>query len=185
MDLIRILLISISIDCALKFIWGQMSRSLSSRPIYFVISDDSLALVLSSFRTQAWCAVTTWPITANFLHKCPLVHHYSGFKAQVVRCHTRVTRGHWTLHVKKLRQCPIFTKFGMHMCIDETKRKVNYKFFVRGQELSLEVKRSFSLKMLLHLQIMTQDHWTWSVQSCNLASYKVFRDKGQSLHKGH
>ena len=71
------------------------------------------------------------------------------------------------------------------MCIDETKRKVNYKFFVRGQEMSLEVKRSFSLKMLLHLQIMTQDHETWSVDSLNLATYRVFRDKGQSSHKGH
>jgi hypothetical protein len=71
------------------------------------------------------------------------------------------------------------------MCINETKRKVNYKFFVRGQEMSLEVKRSFSLKMLLHLQIMTQDHQTWTVVSLNLPPYGVFRDKGQSSHKGH
>ena len=43
-------------------------------------------------------------------------------------------------------------------------------------------KRAFSLntlKMLLVLQIKTQDHLTWSVESLNLASYRMFRDKGQ------
>ena len=29
------------------------------------------------------------------------------------------------------------------MCFDETKRKVNYKFFVRGQERSLEIVFGF------------------------------------------
>ena len=71
------------------------------------------------------------------------------------------------------------------MCFDETKRKLNYNFFVRGQERSLEVKRSFSLKMLLDLQIKTQNHQTWSVESLNLATYRMFRDKGQRSHKGH
>ena len=58
---------------------------------------------------------------------------------------------------------PIFTKFGNHMRIDETKPKVNYKFFVRGPERSLEVKRLISLKILLVLQIKTQDHQNWSM----------------------
>ena len=45
-----------------------------------------------------------------------------------------VTRGQRTLHVKKLRQYPIFTKLGTLVCFDEIKRKVNYNIFVRGQE---------------------------------------------------
>ena len=72
-------------------------------------------------------------------------------------------RGHSTLHVKKLRSGPIFTKFGNHMCFDETKPKVNYKFFVMDPERSLEVKKSISLKILLVLQIKTQDHHNWSM----------------------
>ena len=48
------------------------------------------------------------------------------------------------------------------MYSDETKRKVNYMymFFVGGQEKSRVVKRLFSLKMLLILQIKTQNHQT-------------------------
>ena len=98
------------------------------------------------FWHQTSSSVTKCSISTKLCQKYPLVHHYSGYEAQNVTCHTEVTRGHWTLHMKKLRHGPIFTKFGMHMCIDETKRKVNYKFFVRGQELSLEVKRSFFTK---------------------------------------
>ena len=87
--------------------------------------------------------------------------------------------------MKKLRHGPIFTKFDMRMCFDEPKRKVNYKFFVRGHERSQEVKMLFSLKMLLVLQIKTHNHHTLSVESVTHATYRVLMDKGQTLHKGH
>ena len=33
--------------------------------------------------------------------------------------------------------------------------------------------------MLLVLEIKTQNHKTWSVESLNLATYRMFSDKGQ------
>ena len=125
------------------------------------------------FCHQTSSSVTKWSIPTKLCQKYPLVHHYSGYEAQNVTCHTEVTRGHWTLRVKKLRHGPIFTKFSVHMCIDETKRKVNYKIFVRGQELSLEVKRSFSLKMLLVRGKMTDDFQNLSKDSPWPCTYKV------------
>ena len=155
------------------------------KPVFRLIHCISRVFSSSFFCHLTWYSITTWPMTTNFGYNFSLVHHYLGYQAQIVTCYIEVTRSHWTLHVKKLRHGPIFTKFSNHMCFDQTKQKVNYKFFVSGQERSLEVKRSFSLKILLVLQIKTQNHQTWSVESLNLATYRMFRDKGQRSHKGH
>ena len=69
-----------------------------------------------------------------FCQNIPLIYAHMGCTGIKYEWSFVVTRGQWTLHVKKLRQCPIFTKLGTLVCFDETKRKVNYKFFVRGQE---------------------------------------------------
>ena len=61
----------------------------------------------------------------------------------------------------------------MRMCNKGTKRKVIYKFFVRGQELSLEVKRSFSLKMLLVQGKMTDDFQNLSKDSPWLCQHLI------------
>ena len=66
-----------------------------------------------------------------------------------------------------------------NMCFDETKRKVDHKFICQtfGKD-----KRGQTV-----ITFMTKNHHTWSVESFNHATYmyRVLRDKGQTLHKGH
>ena len=111
-------------------------------------------------------------MTTNFGHDFHLVHHYSGYQAQVVTCHTEVTRGHWTLHVNKLRHGPIFTGLvSFHVLwLDKTKSQL-YVFCQRSRKGHWRVKRSISLKMLLVLQTkdpgprsIYRSPWQYSLQ---------------------
>ena len=62
-------------------------------------------------------------------------------------------------------------------------KEVTHMYRVKGHYMY----RSKCLISLLHLppQTMIQDHQTWSEELLNLASYRMFRDKGQRSQKGH
>ena len=72
----------------------------------------------------------------------------------------------------------------MHLTwIDETRKRnqshISDQRSGKGHFMSKCPISLLPLKMVLVLQIKTQDYHTWSVESRNLATYRMFRDKDQ------
>ena len=88
-------------------------------------------IILADLLTWCW---TTCPITTNFWHNCLMVHHYSFQSASRHVPH----KGHWTLHMKKLRQGQIFTRLVLSWVLWRDKKKRQSEDFC---QISGKVKR--------------------------------------------
>ena len=133
------------ISTKVRHLRWQISSSYLSRTTK-VLYSSRFFLSFFFFRHQTSSALTKCPILTKLCQKYPLVHHYSGFKAQIVTCHTEVTKGQKVIfHLKRyysMTKWPRIFKIGQnipynHAHVQNAGFKIQKSFGVtRGQNRS-------------------------------------------------